>query len=52
MDASGTTAKAYHVDAIPTLLVIDPQGVIRTHFIGGRSEATLRTAIQSALGSH
>jgi peroxiredoxin len=39
----------YGVRAIPTLLVIGPDGVIRQHFIGSRSEPVLRKAIQSVL---
>jgi peroxiredoxin len=49
MDGRRQVHHLYGVTAIPTLLVIDPQGVIRTHFVGGRNEAALRQAIQSAL---
>ena len=49
MDSKRQVHRQYGVSAIPTLLVIDSQGVIRTHFIGGRSEAVLRKAIQASL---
>jgi peroxiredoxin len=39
----------YGVRAIPTLLIISPDGVIRQHFIGSRSEGALRKAIQTVL---
>lgn len=39
----------YGVRAIPTLLIIGPDGVIRQHFIGSRSEPALRQAIQTVL---
>jgi peroxiredoxin len=40
----------YGITGIPTLFVIGRDGVIRQHFVGGRSEAVLRKAIQAALG--
>lgn len=49
MDSKRQVHRQYGVSAIPTVLVIDSQGVIKTHFIGGRSEAVLRKAIQSTL---
>jgi len=45
MDASGTTAKAYHVDAIPTLLVIDEQGKVTQGFTG------LQPAVEAMLAA-
>ena len=39
----------YGVRAIPTLLIIGPDGVIRQHFIGSRSEPALRQAIRTVL---
>jgi thiol-disulfide isomerase/thioredoxin len=50
MDQKETVHRQYGVSAIPTLLVIDRDGVIRSHFIGGRSPETLRDAIAKVLG--
>jgi peroxiredoxin/outer membrane lipoprotein-sorting protein len=52
MDGKRQVHRQYGVSSIPTLLVIDKQGVIRQHFIGSRDEATLRKAVQSALASN
>jgi len=52
MDGRRQVHRQYGVSSIPTLLVIDKQGVIRQHFIGSRDEATLRKAIQSTLVSN
>ena len=49
MDSSRTVHRQYGVNAIPTVLIIDRTGVIRTHFIGGRNEETLRAAIAKAV---
>ena len=51
MDESRAVHKQYGVNAIPTLLIIGRDGVIREHFVGSRSEETLRSAIASAVGS-
>jgi peroxiredoxin len=45
----GFCAAARCLRAIPTVLVIDRHGTIRQHFVGGRSEQDLRSAIQSVL---
>jgi hypothetical protein len=45
MDANRQVHKRYCVRAIPTLLIVDKDSVIREHFIGSRSEETLRAAI-------
>lgn len=45
MDVSGTTAKAYHVDAIPTMLVIDEQGKVAEGYTG------LQTAMEVILAA-
>lgn len=37
--------RRYGVRSIPSLFIIDRDGVIRQHFIGSRSEGTLRKAI-------
>jgi cytochrome c biogenesis protein CcmG/thiol:disulfide interchange protein DsbE len=52
MDGKRQVHRQYNVHAIPTLLIVDKQGVIREHFIGSRSEATLRKAIQSVVAAN
>ncbi len=49
LDSERQVHVRYGVHAIPTVLIIDPAGVIREHFIGSRSEPALRKAIQSVL---
>ncbi len=49
LDSRGEVHGRYGVHAIPTLLVIGPDGVIRRHFIGSRAEPVLRQAIQSVV---
>ena len=48
MDGKREVERRYGVRSIPTILIIDAQGVIRQHFIGARSEAELRQAIEAA----
>jgi thiol-disulfide isomerase/thioredoxin len=48
MDESREVHNQYGVNAIPTLLIIGRDGVIREHFVGTRSEEMLRSAIASA----
>jgi cytochrome c biogenesis protein CcmG, thiol:disulfide interchange protein DsbE len=45
VDSNGVVAKAYQVTAYPTLFVIDPQGIIRAHFIGEVTEADLNQVL-------
>ena len=52
MDGKRQVHRQYGVSAIPTMLIIDRQGVIREHFIGSRTEAKLRQAIQSAVAAN
>ncbi|HMD50405.1 MAG TPA: TlpA disulfide reductase family protein, partial [Bryobacteraceae bacterium] len=52
MDSKRLVHRMYGVSAIPTLLIVDKDGVIREHFIGSRSEASLRKAIQSVLAKN
>jgi peroxiredoxin len=52
MDGKRQVHRQYGVSAIPTMLIIDRQGVIREHFIGSRSEAKLRQAIQAAVAAN
>jgi peroxiredoxin len=49
MDSSRKVHAAFRVRAIPSVLVIGPDGVITKHFIGGRSEKDLRAALDQAL---
>jgi TonB family protein len=49
MDGSRQVHRLYGISAIPTLLIIDRQGVIRKLYVGSRDEATLRKAIQSVV---
>jgi peroxiredoxin/outer membrane lipoprotein-sorting protein len=52
MDGKRQVHRQYGVSAIPTMLIIDKQGVIREHFIGSRSEAKLRQSIQAAVAAN
>jgi len=52
MDGKRQVDRQYGVSAIPTMFIIDKQGVIREHFIGSRSEAKLRQAIQAAVAAN
>jgi len=49
MDNNKEVHRQYGVSAIPTLLIIDKQGIIRKLFVGSRDEATLRKAVQSVV---
>src|ERR1700734_3224041 len=49
MDGKREVHRQYGVSAIPTMFIIDKQGVIREHLIGSRSEAKLRQALQAAV---
>ena len=49
MDAKRSVNRIYGVHSIPTLVVIDKDGVIRQHFVGGRTEADLREAIAAVV---
>ena len=51
MDSKRTVNRTYGVHAIPTLFVIDRDGVIRQHFIGGREARELHQAIAAVLGA-
>jgi peroxiredoxin len=52
MDGKKQVHREYGVSAIPTMFIIDKQGVIREHFIGSRSESKLRQAIQAAVAAN
>jgi len=49
MDSKRSVHRTYGVHSIPTLIVIDRDGVIRQHFIGGRDAPSLRQAIAAVL---
>ena len=49
LDGQKEVHRRYGVRAIPTLLIIDSNGVIRQHFIGGRDVSVLRKAIRAVL---
>jgi len=49
MDSKRSVHRTYGVHSIPTLIVIDRDGVIRQHFIGGRDAPALRQAIAEVL---
>jgi thiol-disulfide isomerase/thioredoxin len=48
MDQKRAIHRQYGVEAIPTVLIVDKNGVIRSHFIGSRSPEILRSAILDA----
>ena len=50
MDSKRAVHRTYGVHAIPTIFVIDRDGIIRKHFIGGRDAPELRQAIAAVLG--
>lgn len=52
LDGKAQVHRLYGVSAIPTVLIIAKQGVIREPIIGSRSESSLRKAIQSVLASN
>jgi len=49
LDSKRDVHRRYGVRAIPTLLIIGPDGVIRQHYVGSRDESVLRKAIRSVL---
>jgi peroxiredoxin/outer membrane lipoprotein-sorting protein len=48
MDAKRGVHRVYGARAIPTVIVIDSSGVIKAHYIGGRSKAELMAALKTA----
>ena len=49
LDSRQEVKRRYGVQAIPTLLIIGTDGVIRQHFIGSRDEQVLRKAIETVV---
>lgn len=48
LDAKQEVHRMYGARAIPTVLVIDRQGVIKAHYVGGRSHEDLVAALKTA----
>jgi thiol-disulfide isomerase/thioredoxin len=48
LDPTGSVSDQYRVTGIPSLVVIDKEGMIAAHFVGVRSEDDLREAILKA----
>jgi cytochrome c biogenesis protein CcmG/thiol:disulfide interchange protein DsbE len=48
-DGQHEVSRKYDVQGIPTVLVIDSNGTVRSHYVGGPGEQELRGAIQAAL---
>jgi len=47
-DGGRKVNRMYGCHAIPTVVVINPQGTIVAHFVGGRSEDVLIAALKQA----
>ena len=52
MDGRRAVHRQYGVSSIPTMLIIDKQGVIREQLVGSRSESNLRQAIQTVVAAN
>ncbi|MEP7027348.1 MAG: redoxin domain-containing protein [Candidatus Eisenbacteria bacterium] len=48
LDQDGAVQNQYGVTAIPTVFIIDREGIVRAHMIGGRSEEDLVAALEKA----
>jgi DsbE subfamily thiol:disulfide oxidoreductase len=48
LDRNGEVQGSFQVTAIPTVFVVDRNGLIRAHLIGGRSESELVAALEGA----
>ncbi len=46
VDEGSKVSQLYQVRSIPTVIVIDKDGIISTHFIGGRTESDLLSALK------
>jgi len=51
MDVHYEAHRSYGIHAIPTLFIIDADGIVRMHIVGSATEARIRKAIESALNS-
>jgi len=48
LDKDGSVQTAYQITAIPTVFIVDKEGTIRAHLVGGRSEKELVAALERA----
>jgi peroxiredoxin len=48
MDVKREVHRMYGARAVPTMIAIDPSGVIQAHYIGGRGEDALVAAVRTA----
>jgi len=48
LDSGRAASRAYQVSSLPTLFVIDREGVIRSHLVGLRPEGVIRQALAEA----
>jgi peroxiredoxin/outer membrane lipoprotein-sorting protein len=48
VDADGSVNRSYGVSALPTLVIVNREGIVSDFLVGLRSEATLRTALEKA----
>jgi thiol-disulfide isomerase/thioredoxin len=48
LDHDGSVQARYQITAIPTVFIVDKQGTVRAHLIGGRSEDELVAALAKA----
>jgi thiol-disulfide isomerase/thioredoxin len=48
MDTNRQVQRLYRCSAIPTVLVIDRSGTVVAHFVGGRDESELQSALKQA----
>ena len=51
MDVHYEAHRSYGIHAIPTLFIIDADGIVRMHIVVSATEARIRKAIESALNS-
>jgi peroxiredoxin len=49
LDPKGSTAKSYRIRAIPTLFIIDKEGLIKEKYVGVTSTETLLSAIEALI---
>ncbi len=48
LDQSGATNRAYHIEAIPTVAVIDKSGRLSAFFVGLQDKSTIMAALKKA----
>lgn len=52
LDSDGDIHRTYGALMIPTLFILDREGILREHFVGGLSEKTLRAALERLHGAN